>query len=77
LLIRKKPRLKPKVIGKFEFGDSCQVSIQRFGENLKLKKKYFEIEGEFRKVKYKGKKGYVFDGYLSSFSFFNKLKFSL
>ena len=75
LLIREKPTLESKVIGKYLLGTSCQVSVKRFGEILTLKENYFEIKGKFRAVEYKGKKGYVFDGYLSSFSFFKKTKF--
>lgn len=73
LLVREKPTTTSKVIGKLDFGKMSKVSIQQYGEEITVienKNLPLEIEGKFRKIQYEGKEGYVFDGYLTTFSFF-------
>ncbi|WP_025743292.1 hypothetical protein [Aquimarina pacifica] len=77
LLVREQPNTLSKVIGKLDFGTITNASIQQYGKeiivpdnkNLKL-----EIEGKFRKINYKEKEAYVFDGFLTTFTFFKSLE---
>ena len=76
LLVRESPTTNAKLIGKLDFGQKANVSLIQYGEEISLvenEKMLLEIEGKYRKITYKGKEGYVFDGYLTVFSFFNFL----
>jgi len=75
LLVRKAPKTSSKVIGKLDFGQVSQVSIKQYGQDITVtenKELNLDIKGQFRQINYKGKKGYVFDGYLTSLYYLNK-----
>jgi hypothetical protein len=73
LLVRELPISSSKVIGKLDFGTKTKASLQQYGTEVKVTENEdlnLKIEGQFRKINFKGKEGYVFDGYLTTFSFF-------
>ncbi len=73
LLVREQPEISSEVIGKLDFGTMAEASIEQYGEEIKVtenEKLNLEIEGQFRRINYNGNEGYVFDGYLTTLSFF-------
>ncbi|WP_282143351.1 SH3 domain-containing protein [Cellulophaga baltica] len=73
LLVREKPETSSKVIVKLDFGALAEASIQQYGEEIKVTENenlQLHLEGKFRKINFEGREGYVFDGYLTTYSFF-------
>lgn len=76
LRIREAPTTDSKVIGKLDFGQEATVSLKQYGDEISVienKEIDLKIDGKFRKINVNGQNGYVFDGYLTAFSFLQYL----